>query len=162
MRDGPERFVRVTCHMSRVTKMPTVTFHVLSDPAPDAPLRHACRVAEDAVNQGKRVFVRVTDDALAKRVDDLFWTFGDRSFLPHEMAGPATPSHERVRILIGQEAPPTFREVLINLSADMPNDAQSLHAIAELVPADDERKRAARVRFKSYRDAGIEPTTNNV
>lgn len=142
--------------------MPNVTFHVLSDPAPDAPLRHACRLAEDAVNQGRRVFMRVTDDAQVKRIDDLLWTFGDKSFLPHELAGPGAPSHERVRVLIGRDAPPAFRDMLINLATDPPNDMNSLQSIAELVPADDERKRAARARFKSYRDAGIEPTTNNV
>jgi DNA polymerase III subunit chi len=142
--------------------MPTVTFHVLSDPAPDAALRHACRIAERAVNEGKRVFVRVTDNAQAKRIDDLLWTFGDRSFLPHELASPGAPSHDRVRILIGGDAPPDFRELLINLGADLPSDTNSLHSIAELVPADDERKRAARARFKSYRDAGVEPVTHNV
>jgi len=124
-------------------------------------MRLACRLAESAVEQDKHVFIRVADDTQGKRIDDLLWTFGDRSFLPHELVGPASPSHERVRILIGSDAPPKFREVLINLATDPPNELDTLQSIAELVPADEERKRAARARFKSYRDAGIEPVTIN-
>jgi DNA polymerase-3 subunit chi len=141
--------------------MPRVEFFVLSDAAPDAHLRQACRLAEQAVDEGHRVFMRATQADDAKRIDDLLWTFGDRSFLPHELAGPNSPSHPQIRILIGAAPPTDFRDVLINLSADVPND-DSIARIVELVPADAERKRAARDRFKSYRDRGIEPATHNV
>src|SRR5262245_50197237 len=95
--------------------MASITFHVLSDAAPDAHLRYACRVAEEAVDHGQRVFVRVQDDAQAQRMDDLLWTFGDRSFLPHEIS--AAPSHDRVRILIGTTVPQSG-DVVINLAND--------------------------------------------
>jgi DNA polymerase III subunit chi len=142
--------------------MPTIDFYVISDAAPDAHLRHACRLAEQAVDVGQRVFIRATHADDAKRIDDLLWTFGDRSFLPHEMATPESPSHARVRILIGNEPPADFRDLLINLSADTPTEIASLPRIAELVPADPDRKRLAREHFKQYRERGIEPVTHNV
>jgi len=142
--------------------MPTVNFYVLTDSAPDAHFRHACRLAEQAVDQGQRVFVRVTNADDAKRMDDLLWTFGDRSFLPHEIATPASPTHARIRVLIGSAPPTEFHELLINLSHDAPAETASLQSIAELVPADAERKRLARDRFKYYRERGIEPTTQNL
>jgi DNA polymerase-3 subunit chi len=142
--------------------MPTIDFYVLSDGAPDAHLRQACRLAEQAVDQGQRVFVRTSNADDAKRIDDLLWTFGDRSFLPHEIATPASPSHERVRVLIGGSPPKAFGDLLINLGTDAPPDTDTIQRIAELVPADPERKRLARERFKQYRERGMEPTTHNI
>ena len=143
--------------------MPTIQFHVMTDSQPDAHLRHACRIAEEAVASGQRVFVRVADAAQLKRMDELLWTFGDRSFLPHEIANTQNyvPTNEHVRVLIGADAALTT-DMVINLGIDAPNEFESLKQIIELVPADDERKRLARQRFKHYRDAGIEPTTQNV
>ena len=142
--------------------MPTIEFYVVADAAPDAHLRHACRVAEQAVDDGKKVFVRVTAADQTKRIDDLLWTSGDRSFLPHEIASPASPSHPRIRILIGDAPPSEFRDVLINLSADPPADLGGVARVAEFVPNDAERKAAARERFKYYRSLGFEPVTHNV
>jgi DNA polymerase-3 subunit chi len=142
--------------------MPTVEFFVLSDAAPDAHLRHACRLAEQAVDQGQRVFVRATQSTDAKRIDDLLWTFGDRSFLPHEMASGGAPTHARVRVLIGESPPRDFRDVVINLSTDASTDLEGVTRIAELVPNDAQRKLAARERFKYYRTLGLEPVTHNV
>jgi DNA polymerase-3 subunit chi len=142
--------------------MPSINFYVLSDTAPDAHLRHACRLAEQAAEEGKRVFIRMAHDGDIKRMDDLLWTFGERSFLPHEVARGATPSHEKIRVLIGIEPPPAFRDVVINLHTAIPAEVHSLPSIVELVPADEGLKRAARSRFKAYRDAGHEPVTQNV
>ncbi len=147
--------------MSQVD-FPHVDFYVIADAAPDAHLRHACRIAEQAVDQGHRVFVRATDLSDAKRIDDLLWTFGDRSFLPHELATPTSPTHPSIRILVGCTPPLEFRDVLINLSIDVPSNSDSLPRIAEFVPVDAEHKRLARERFKQYRDLGVEPVTHNV
>lgn len=141
--------------------MPKIDFYILSDPAPDATLRYACRLTEKAVEQGHRVFVRAASDEEAQRLDDLLWTFGDRAFLPHEIATASSPSHPLVRVLIGCDAPPAeFRDVLINLGADGANEIGDLQRIAEVVSPD--RKPAARERFKIYRERGVEPVTHNV
>src|SRR5215831_9314811 len=116
-----------------------VDFYVLSDTMPDAHLRHACRLAEMAVDKGERVFFRTSTDEDAKPIDDLLWTFGDRSFLPHEMAAAGSPSHPRVRILIGAHPPENFRDLVINLGSDALGADDSPPRIAELVPADAER-----------------------
>jgi DNA polymerase III subunit chi len=142
--------------------MPSVEFYVVSDSMPDAHLRQACRIAEQAVEQGQRVFVRVTDAGDQKRIDDLLWTFGDRSFLPHELATPSSPSHDRVRILIGPTPPREFRDVVINLSADAAADVEGVQRVAEFVASDPERKAAARERFKIYRGMGLDPVTHTL
>jgi len=142
--------------------MPSVDFYVVSDSAPDAHLRQACRIAEQAVDQGQRVFVRATNAADLKRIDDLLWTFGDRSFLPHEIATSSSPSHERIKILIGDTPPLEFRDVIINVSPDASTDNEGVARVAEFVANDEERKAAARERFKYYRAHGLEPVTHNL
>ena len=59
-----------------------VDFYVLSEDAPDARLRWACRLAEQAAEQGSRVYLQTADNADARRLDELLWTYNDRSFLP--------------------------------------------------------------------------------
>jgi DNA polymerase-3 subunit chi len=141
--------------------MPAVTFHVLSDTAPDAHLRLSCRLAEQAVDDGKRVFIRTSSSEETRRLDDLLWTFGDRSFLPHEVASSA--SHVRVRILLGEQDPPQGAgDLLINFSSAAPSNPDAFAQIAEIVVADEERKRQARERFKFYRDRGLQPQSQNV
>lgn len=142
--------------------MTTVEFYVLSDSAPDAHLRQACKVAEQAVDAGQKVFVRTAGAEDAKRMDDLLWTFGDRSFLPHEIAGATSPSNARIRVLIGATPPADFRDVVINLAVDAPEDRQDVMRIAEFVPNDTERKAQARERFKYYRATGVDPVTRNI
>jgi len=143
--------------------MPKIDFHVLADPASDAHLRFVCRLAEQAVDEGHRVFIRTWSGEESKRLDDLLWTFGDRSFLPHEIATDTSPRHERVRILIGDAAAADpFRDVLVNMGSAAPPDLDSLQRIIEIVPTDPARKRQARERFKHYREQGIEPESHNV
>src|SRR5215471_3524374 len=98
--------------------MPQIDFYVLTDSSTDAHLRYACRLAEQAVERGQRVFMRTTTSDDSKRIDDLLWTFGDRSFLPHEVATTASPSHEKVRVLIGTSPPAGFSDLVINLSVE--------------------------------------------
>jgi DNA polymerase III subunit chi len=141
--------------------MPQIDFYVLSDAAPDAHFRYACKLAEREVDGGRRVFIRTASDDDTRRLDDLLWTFGDRSFLPHEIVGANTPSHERVRILIGATPPVSFRDVLINLGETAP-DMTGVERLMEIVATDPERKRLARERFKAYRDQGVTPSSQNI
>ena len=89
--------------------MTRVDFYVLSENAPDARLRHACRIAELAVERGNRVYLQTATSDETRRLDDLLWTYNDRSFLPHEIAG-GPPSHPRVMVMLGESAPPDYGE----------------------------------------------------
>jgi DNA polymerase III subunit chi len=143
--------------------MAKVDFYVISDTAPDAHLRYACRIADKAFDEGLRVFIRTDQQQVATRVDELLWTVGDHSFVPHEIATANSPSHPRIAALIGNEpAPSAYRDVLINLGVNLPSNPADYQRIVEIVPSDDERKRQARLRFKAYRDLGIEPATQPI
>jgi DNA polymerase III subunit chi len=143
--------------------MGRVDFYVLSEDVPNARLRFACRLAEKAVDQGKRVHVQTASHADAQRVDDLLWTFNDGSFLPHEILSGGAPSHARVMVTLGDgPAPADHRQLLINLTDGLPPESQSYERIAEIVDADPERKRIARERYKQYREQGFALESHNL
>lgn len=143
--------------------MSRVDFYILSDTQPDARLRFACRLAEKAVDQGHRVFLQTASADDTTRLDELLWSFNDRSFLPHEIAGPDSQVHARVMIVLGETtAPPTHRQLLINLTNELPAEIETYQRVAEIVDADPERKRIARERYKQYRARGFALESHNL
>ena len=143
--------------------MSRVDFYVLSDEAPDAIWRCACRLVEKAFDLDHRVYVHVASPEEARRFDELLWTFSDRSFIPHQVWQDDAPPHEIVKVLIGERpAPPTHREVLVNLSGKLPEEIEAFGRVAELVDTDSERKRLSRERYKVYRERGYALETHNL
>ena len=143
--------------------MSRVDFYVLSQGAPDARQRFACRLAEQAAEQGHRVYVQAASLGDAQRLDDLLWTFNERGFLPHELSSGGGPSHPRVMVLVGNAAAPTnHRELLINLTDTLPAELDGYSRIAEIVDTDPTRKQLSRDRYKAYRERGCELESHNV
>ena len=143
--------------------MARVDFHVLLEGAPDARLRYACRLAEEHAERGARVYLQTGSAGEPQRLDDLLWTYNDRSFLPHEIYSGAPASHDRVRVMLGdQPPPPSQSELLINLSESVPANLDACPHIIEIVDVDPERKRTARERYKQYRDRGCTLDSKNV
>lgn len=140
-----------------------VDFYLLGAPDARARLVLACRVAEKAFEQGLRIAVRTTDPAQTAELDDLMWTFSDRSFLPHGV-WPSEPEFAAATpVLIASGAlPESHRDVLINLGDDLPADAGSYARVCEVVAGDEHSKRRARARWRGYREAGLEPGAHNV
>jgi DNA polymerase-3 subunit chi len=140
-----------------------VDFYVLSEDAPDARLRWACRLAEQAAEQGSRVYLQTSDPGDARRLDELLWTYNDRSFLPHEIFSGGEPSHSRVLVLLGDAPPPpSHRQLVVNLTEAVPAGLEQYERVAEIVDVDPERKRTARERYKQYRERGCALESHNV
>ena len=73
-----------------------VDFYVLTAADRRSRLTTACRLAEKAYDQGLRVAVRTSSPAETAEVDELLWTFSDRSFVPHGV-WPAAPEFVQPR-----------------------------------------------------------------
>jgi DNA polymerase-3 subunit chi len=92
------------------------------------------------------------DPGEAKALDDLLWTFSERSFVPHDLCldqefDAATPVH------IGLDAATLpAGNLLVNLTDRLPAGLERYARVAEIMDADLERRRLGRERFKSYRD----------
>ena len=136
---------------------------MLSEGAPDAIWRCACRIIEKAFDVGHRVYVRVANAAEAQRLDDLLWTFSDRAFIPHQVWNSEEAAHDVVKVLIGESpAPANHRDVLVNISGKLPEEIAAFTRIAEIVDTDPERKRLSRELYKQYREAGCALDTHNL
>jgi DNA polymerase-3 subunit chi len=127
----------------------------------DDRLRVACRLAAKAVGQKLRVLVYAPDGEVAAAVDRLMWTTPAIGFLPHVAAGHRLAAETPVVIARGPEAAP-HDEVLINLAAEWPPAFARFQRLAEIVTTDEEDKRAARARYRFYRDRGYEIRTHNL
>ena len=140
-----------------------VDFYLLGAADTRARLATACRIAEKAYGQGLRVAVRTASPAETAEIDELMWTFSDRSFVPHAVwpAEPAVAEHTPV-LIASSALPDSHRDVLINLGADGPADPSSFGRICEIVGADEDTKRRARIRWRGYRDAGLAPVSHEV
>ncbi len=142
---------------------PKVDFYLLSDTEPRARLRTACRLAEKAYEQGLHVAIRTGGAAETAEVDELLWTFSDRSFVPH-CVWPAEPDVvSETPVLIGSGAlPPSHRDVLVNLGDDTPTGLEDYARVLEIVGADESAKALARSRWRRYRENGANPESHNL
>lgn len=143
--------------------MPRVDFYVLGETGTQVRHRYACRLTEKAFESGSRVYLRTPSAADSTALDELLWTFSDRTFLPHEIVTPASPTHPLIAALIGEGfAPEGYRSLLINVGGDIPADAEQCERIAEIIDADPERKQLGRDRFRQYRERGWTLESHNV
>jgi DNA polymerase-3 subunit chi len=124
--------------------------------------KFACREIEQAFLADETVLVWCATEAEAAAIDDLLWTFADRSFVPHEPLG-AQSAWEDTPVLISASAPPPSPpQVIVNLAVGMPPGIESAGRAIEIIDADPARRQAGRARFRKYRELGVEPTTHNV
>jgi len=141
---------------------PRVDFYLSEEAGEGARLRLACRVAEKAYLAKQKVVVFSDDVALIPRIDELLWTFGDGSFVPHDVVSrEGTPCEAPVALTTGP-LPDGTADVLINLGAGVPPFFEKFGRVAEFLDARPEVRAAGRERFKSYRAKSIEPQTHNV
>jgi len=116
-------------------------------------LQVACRLAGKALTQGKRTLIYAPDAETVQRVDRLLWTWPATGFVPH--CALHDPLAARTPVLIGDEpAAAAGCDVLLNLGAATPPAFERFERLLEVVALDDEGRRAARERYRFYRDRG--------
>lgn len=116
-------------------------------------LQVACRLAGKAMAQGKRLLIYAPQADTAQRIDRLLWTWQATGFVPHCAAHDPLASETPVLIASVAEADATC-EVLLNLAPDTPPAFERYERLLELVAQDDEDRRAARERYRFYRERG--------
>jgi DNA polymerase-3 subunit chi len=130
-----------------------IDFYVLASTAPGQRLRLACRLAARAYQEKSRVIIWSASDAEAKACDELLWTFDDGAFVPHrisrdeELADRGTPVHVTVALDGVDDA-----DLLVNLADRLPDGLPRFARVAEILDADESRRRLGRERFKTYRE----------
>ena len=140
-----------------------VDFYVLKSAAAQQRWAFACRLTEKAYLLDLKIVI--VNDTLAdvQALDELLWTFNERSFIPHRVSldehsvDPATPVH-----LTLESAAIPAADLLVNLASRLPAQLQRYTRIAEIIDADEERRRQGRERFKAYRDLKLTMETHQI
>jgi DNA polymerase III subunit chi len=140
-----------------------VDFYVLKGAAPKQRLAFACRLTEKAYLMDLKIVIANETMADALSLDELMWTYDERSFIPHlvcrdeQSLDPATPVH-----LFAQPSAMPAADLLVNLAERVPAQLQQYTRIAEIIDADEQRRRQGRERFKVYRDLKIPLETHQI
>ena len=111
----------------------------------------AVRLADKAFHRGHRVFINATDEAQARTLDDLLWTYRATSFLPHGLHGEEQSEH--IAIGWGQE-PEGHNDLLINLQLGVPVFFSRFRRVAEVVTQDPASLDAQRRSWRFYKERG--------
>ena len=139
-----------------------VDFYVLKSAAPRSRQIFACRLAEKAYLRDLSVVVLNEDSAAAAALDELMWTFDERSFLPHELGTPpGTAAPAPVHLVADLDAVGRA-DLLLNLSTRLPADLARFTRVAEILDVDSEGLRLGRERFKAYRDLALPLETHHL
>jgi DNA polymerase III subunit chi len=139
-----------------------VDFYVLKSAAARQRWAFVCRLTEKAYLKDLKIVIVSDTLADAQALDELLWTFNDRSFIPHKVCldeqsvDPATAVHLTV-----ETALPTA-DLLVNLAQRLPAQFQRYARIAEVIDADEERRRLGRERFKAYRELKLPLETHQI
>ncbi len=141
--------------------MPRIDFYIIEDQDKSARLRLACRLIEKAYKNRHRIYVHTDSQAEAHYLDELLWTYRDESFLPHNLYGdgpdPAPP------IQIGFDiTPENHRDILINLSKNIPEFYTKFTRVLELASNESEQQSAAREHYRQYRAQGLDINTHKL
>jgi DNA polymerase III subunit chi len=134
--------------------MTQVDFYLLPVSELHGRLSFACRLAERAMHEGRRIYLHAANQADTQVLDELLWSFRDASFIPHQspLGG---ERDELAPVAIGHgDDPGTHHDVLINLDRRIVPFFGRFARVAEIVLNDEEERRASRERWRYYRDRG--------
>lgn len=124
-----------------------------------APGVAVARIAAWHYEKGRRVLIRTADDAEARSIDGLLWTFEPSSFVPHAITGGTDQADEPV--LIGN-SPENINEAAVLIMTRPPQGIDALPGgfehVVLLVPAHDcPELQACRECFRQARESGANP-----
>jgi DNA polymerase III subunit chi len=142
--------------------MAEVDFHILSEDSDKARLKAACGLIEQAFLGGERVLVWLEDEVALSAFDNLLWTFGDQSFVPHEPLA-ADPGACEAPVQLSAASPLPANALaggfstLLTLRAAPDASALKFARVLEVIDADATRRAAGRDRFRFYRENGATP-----
>jgi DNA polymerase-3 subunit chi len=137
--------------------MPQAIFYLLTEPKSSGAGSHfdaACFVAAQCVNDKQRCLIWCDNQQDAERMDECLWQLPTDQFVPHNLIGDGPKGGAAVEIT-WQPPSRSNRTVLINLVTEAPTFSQQFRQIFDFVPVEETLKQQARIRYKSYRVAGI-------
>ena len=140
-----------------------VDFYLLKSGAAKPRWTFACRLTEKAYLLNLNVVIWNDSAADIETLDELLWTFNERSFVPHAVERDGTRADAKAPVRLTADLTGVERaDLLVNLSGRLPEGLERFSRIAEIIDVDDERRRLGRERFKAYRDLKLTLETHQL
>jgi DNA polymerase-3 subunit chi len=144
-----------------------VDFYVLKTSTEKQRWTFACRLTEKAYLRDLKVVLLGDTLAEVEAIDALLWTFSERSFVPHDIhrdrPSTAAASAAATAVQLTQDLDSVgSADLLVNVSTRLPARLDRFARVAEIIDADDERRRLGRERFKVYRDLKLAVETHQL
>jgi len=136
-----------------------VDFYVLKSSTARQRWIFACRLTEKAYLLDLKVVLWSDAAGDVEAIDDLLWTFNERAFVPHDIHRGGAVGAAAVQLTPDLEAV-AGADLLVNVSGRLPARMERFPRIAEIIDADEERRRLGRERFKAYRDLKLTVETH--
>lgn len=140
--------------------MTRVDFYILPDDDLQARLQFVCRLVEKVYKQDHRIYIHTDSEAVSKEIDLLLWTFKVESFVPHHLLG---DENAPAPVAIGHgNSCGEHHDVLINLSADVPDFFSRFERCAEVVIQQENILQSTRKHFAFYKERGYPLNTHDL
>ena len=137
--------------------MTRIDFYQL-DPARHRSDRVVCQLCQKAYENQQKTLLLTQNPEQTTYLDKQLWVFSDDSFVPHDteqVAGFDTPI-----LLNDKPQPDCSRQLLINLTDDIPENFAQYERIIELVT--DDNKQSARKHYSFYKERGYPLNHHNL
>lgn len=118
----------------------------------------ACRLALMAWERKQKIFIITATEASGKQLGELMWQYPEGRFLPH--AGANEDNSSTVPVNIGTLSGLNPTDVVINLCPEAVPQPERFSRVLEIVPYAENERQASRVKYKTYRNQGLEPKTH--
>lgn len=139
-----------------------ISFYILKESSPKSRALYACRIIEKAYINKHKIYVHTTNLEEARDFDTQLWTFGDISFVPHEISAPDIDPNTPVIIGYSDTIANEQNDVLVNLTSGIPTFYGQFNRVIEVIPDDAELKKSARERYSTYQKYGLQAEIFNV
>ena len=140
--------------------MSEVRFVGLVASTPELARVELCRLIESEVQSGARIAVLAHDEAQARALDGLLWTFDAYSFIPHALLTDDPTPYDAVLIVPPGAAVPAA-PVYVNLREEallreaLPRGLDRPTVIEPYSRGSERRKAAAQRKWEAYRQQGM-------
>ena len=143
--------------------MTRINFYIIESGTDEAIQSFICRLTEKAYSQTNTVYIQALDQQHALNLDELLWSFNDKSFIPHQLAD---EQKDHSKVLIGYQAesevPADHHDVLINFNHATPTFFSQFERVAEIVASDEVSREKGRERYRFYKDRGYALETHKM
>lgn len=138
--------------------MTQVDFYILGKSTSRTLEIMVCQLCSKAFEKKMQVYINVRSELQAQQLDELLWSYKAESFLPHQnlLSDNTLTESYKIPVLInkGEQIPPGYDQLLINLDSQIPQFFSRFNRVVEIIGQEEEEKQLGRDRYRFYRDRG--------